>query len=453
MPRFGGGVLAASGLLIAASACSTLKNDSSAQSADGRSRPSAFAVAAEGNPAATAANHNDGQSVFRDDTFGDEYFWGDTLQLHLAIAGSAHGGVGPGLTPKQALAAGLKVDVDRLDKATVDAIRGGKANLDDPATTLALLKANAVVGVHAYYSGTSMTPTRIGITCAFCHSTVNDALTKGIGSRLDAYPNRDLNVGAIVAMAPTLTPFEQALKLDSAALRKVLHSWGPGRFDAEVNQDGKAFRPDGKTAATLIPAAFGLAGANLHTYTGWGSMPQWNAYVAVTQMHAKGTYFDPRLNDPAKFPVAQRTHFYDVRSTPDLVTPKLAALQAYQLSIEAPTPPANSYDQAAASRGKILFDGKATCSRCHVPPLFTEPGWPMHKASEIGIDDFQAMRSPDGRYRTTPLKGLFVRAKGGFYHDGRFATLDDVVNHYDGFFKLGLTAEQKHDLVEYLKSL
>jgi cytochrome c peroxidase len=170
-------------------------------------------------------------------------------------------------------------------------------------------------------------------------------------------------------------------------------------------------------------------------------------------MHGKGTFFDPRLNNPAKFPVAQRTHMYDVRNTPDLVTPHLAALHYYQMSIPAPAPPSNSYDHAAADRGRAVFGGQANCASCHVPPLFAEPGWPMHTAAEIGIDDFQAKRSPDERYRTTPLKGLFVRAKGGFYHDGRFATFDDVVNHYDQHFRLGLTAQQKHDLVEYLKSL
>jgi len=413
-------------------------------------------VRSQGNSAgeiARAGTVDEGKAIFRDDTFGDEYFWSDTLELHRAIAGDKHGGVGPGLTPRQALAAGLKVDMERLDRATIEAIRGGKANLDDPATTLALLKAGAVVGVKGFYNGAGMDPTRVGITCAICHSTVNDGLTKGIGSRLDGWPNRDLNIGAVIAMAPKLTPYETALQLDAEAIRKVLKSWGPGRYDAEVNNDGKAFRPDGKTGATLLPAAFGLAGINLHTYTGWGSVPHWNAYVAVTQMHGKGTFFDPRMNNPAKYPAAQRTHSYDVRNSPDMVTPKLASLQQYQLSIVAPTPPSNSYDHAAASRGKTVFESQAKCARCHVPPLFTEPGYPMHTAEEIGIDDFQAKRSPDERYRTTPLKGLFVRMKGGFYHDGRFATLEDVVAHYDAHFKLGLTPAQKHDLVEYLKSL
>jgi hypothetical protein len=399
-----------------------------------------------------AAIVSEGRSIFRPDTFGDEYYWGDTLELHLAIAGSKNGGVGPGLSPKQALEAGLKLDEDQLDHATIEAIHTG-TGLDDPKTTLALLKADAIVGVKAFYTNTGTQPARIGITCAFCHSTVDDAFSKGIGHRLDGWPNRDLNVGAIVAMAPKLTPFEQALQLDADAIRKVLKSWGPGKYDAVLIQDGKAFRPDGKPAATLIPAAFGLAGINLHTYTGWGSITHWNAYVAVTQMHGQGTFYDPRLNDAAKYPVAQRTHFYDVRPSTDLVTSKLGPLQEYQLSLAAPTPPEESFDQAAANRGRELFTGKATCGRCHVEPLFVEPGWPMHTAAEIGIDDFQAKRSPDDRYRTTPLRGLFARAKGGFYHDGRFATLDDVVEHYNNHFKLGLSAEQKRDLVEYLKSL
>jgi mono/diheme cytochrome c family protein len=395
----------------------------------------------------------EGRNIYRHDTFGDEYFWGDTLQLHRAIAGERHGGVGPGLTPRQALQLGLKVDVDHVPRIMGAAIRGGSASLDEVQTTLELLKADAVVGVKAFYDSGGLRPTRIGITCALCHSTVNDALTKGIGNRLDGWPNRDLDVGAIVALAPNLSPFEKALGLDAEAIRKALRSWGPGKYDAELIHDGKAYRPDGKSAATLLPAAFGLAGVNLHTYTGWGSITHWNAYVAVTQMHGRGRFFDPRLNDPAKYPVAQRTRMYDVRATPDQVTPKLAALHYYQMSIPAPTPPANSFDRAAADRGRALFEGQAKCASCHVPPLFVEPGWPMHTAAEIGIDDFQAKRSPDERYRTTPLKGLFVRAKGGFYHDGRFATLDDVVNHYDEHLKLGLTAQQKRDLVEYLKSL
>ena len=445
-------VAAAASVLVLAlgGGCSHLNTSGVPENSAVRTQPNSFSDDIRGN---SASMLDEGKGIFRHDTFGDEYFWGDTLQLNHAIAGERHGGVGPGLTPRQALQLGLKVDVDHVPRIMAQAIRGGSASLDEVQTTLELLKADAVVGVKAFYDSGGLRPTRIGITCALCHSTVNDALTKGIGNRLDGWPNRDLDVGAIVALAPRLTPFEQALRLDAETIRKVLRSWGPGKYDAELIHDGKAFRPDGKSGATLLPAAFGLSGVNLHTYTGWGSITHWNAYVAVTQMHGRGTFFDPRLNDPAKYPVAQRTRMYDVRATPDQVTPKLAALHYYQMSIPAPTPPTNSFDATAAARGQSLFTGQAKCASCHVPPLFVEPGWPMHTAAEIGIDDFQAKRSPDERYRTTPLKGLFVRAKGGFYHDGRFGTLDDVVNHYDAHLKLGLTASQKRDLVEYLKSL
>ncbi len=277
---------------------------------------------------------------------------------------------------------------------------------------------------------------------------------RGIGRRLDGWPNRDLNVGAIVASAPTLTPFSDLLGVDETTVRKVLQSWGPGRYDAELNQDGKPFRPDGKPATTVMPAAFGLAGVNLHTYSGWGSVTHWNAYVANTQMHGKGTFFDPRMNDAQRFPLAVKSGDWNKRDTPDLITSKLAALHFYQLSIPAPEPPAGAFDATAAQRGKALFESKAKCATCHVPPLFTEPGWPMHAASEIGVDDFQASRSPDKKfYRTTPLKGLFVRAKGGFYHDGRFEDYKAVVGHYNQVFNLGLSSTEANDLVEYLKSL
>jgi mono/diheme cytochrome c family protein len=293
----------------------------------------------------------------------------------------------------------------------------------------------------------------VGITCALCHSTVDDSFAKGIGRPLDGWPNRDLDVGAIVAAAPTLEPFAKLLGVDDATVRKVLKSWGPGKYDAELDQDGKAFRPDGKPAATLLPAAFGLAGVNLHTYTGWGSVTYWNAYVANTQMHGRGTFFDPRLKNRERFPVTQRSGFDDVRAKEDLVTPKLAALHFYQLALPAPHPPEGSFDREAAQRGAAVFQGKARCATCHVPPLFTEPGWSMHRPEEIGIDDFQASRSPDRMYRTTPLRGLFTRAKGGFYHDGRFADLDAVVDHYVKVLKLDLTAAERADLVQYLKSL
>jgi hypothetical protein len=403
----------------------------------------------DGNSSALLAQ---GRKVFRYDTFGSEAFWGGALHLNQAIAGEKNGGVGPGITPRQALQLGLKVDVAALPGTVVEALKAAKVNLDDPATTLVLLRANAVVGVTGVFDNSGKM-TSMGIQCAFCHSTVDNSFAPGIGRRLDGWPNRDLNVGAIVAAAPNLQPLTDYLGVDKATLLKVLASWGPGKYDAEINQDLKAMRPDGKSAATLIPAAFGLAGQNLHTYTGWGSVPYWNAYVAITQMHGQGVFFDPRLDDARKFPLAARQHAGHIRNTPDLVTAKLAALQYYQLSIPAPTPPKDSFDAAAAERGKGLFDGKARCATCHVPPLFSEPGWPMHTAAEIGIDGFQADRSPDDRYRTTPLRGLFARAKGGFYHDGRFADLNAVVDHYNSLKHLGLNGQEQHDLVEYLKSL
>jgi hypothetical protein len=395
-----------------------------------------------------------GRQIFRYDTFGDEVFWTGALKLERAIEGEALGGVGPGVSPKTALSVGLKVDMDKLPPELAAQILAGKVDLDAPATTVALLRLDAVVGVKAAVAGEGSNARlrSIGITCALCHSTVDNAFAAGIGHRLDGWPNRDLNVGAIIALAPDLSAVQKLLGASRSTVVKVLNSWGPGKFDAELFLDGKAFRPDGKSAATLLPAAFGLAGVNLHTYTGWGSVTQWNAFVANLEMHGSGTYFDPRLADGKRFPIAAKAKFYDVRAQNDAVTSKLAALQFYQLAIPAPKAPAGSYDAAAAERGQRVFE-TAQCSRCHVPPLFTEPGWNMHKAQEIGIDDFQASRSPDDRYRTTPLRGLFARSKGGYYHDGRYASLDAVVAHYDAFFRLHLKADQRHDLVEYLKSL
>jgi len=394
----------------------------------------------------------EGKKTFRFDTFGDEAFWGDTLKLHQAIAGSKLGGVGGGVSPKTALAVGLKVDMDALPKALVESLKAGKVNLDDPATTLALLKLNSVVGVKGVFDKKG-TLVSMGITCAFCHSTVDNAFIPGIGHRLDGWPNRDLNVGVIASLAPNLEPVAKRLHTDVETVKKVFASWGPGKYDAEILEDGKAFRPDGKSAATLLPAAYGLAGVNLHTYGGWGSVTHWNAYVANTQMHGKGTFYDPRMNDPAKYPIAVENKDWNMRSTPDMITAKLAALHFYQLAIAAPAPPAGSFDKKAAARGEALFTGKADCARCHVPPLFTEPGYNMHKPAEIGIDDFQSMRSPDAMYRTTPLKGLWSHQKGGFFHDGRFSTLLEVVNHYNTFLNLNLSDQEKTDVVEYLKSL
>jgi hypothetical protein len=394
----------------------------------------------------------EGRETFRFATFGDEAFWGDGLGLHLAIAGADNGGVGPGVSPETALEVGLKVDVEALPRALRRAAARGEVNLKDPATTLELLKLNAVVGVTGFFNNEGRI-TSMGIQCALCHSTVDDSFAKGIGRRLDGWANRDLNIGAIVALAPRLDPVAELLEVDVATVREVLNSWGPGRFDAILLLDGKAFRPDGKSASVLLPPAFGLAGVNLHTWTGWGGISHWNALVANLEMHGQGTFFDPRLDDETKFPVAARAGFGNVRAEEDLITPLLPALQIYQLALPAPPAPRDSFDSEAAKRGEELFNGKADCGRCHVPPLYTEPGWNMHTGAEIGIDEFQASRSPDERYRTAPLKGLWTHTKGGFYHDGRFATLGAVIDHYNAHFSLGLTGEEKRDLAQFLKSL
>ena len=348
-----------------------------------------------------------GEQVFRFDTFGDEAFWGDTLKLHQAIEGAKLGGVGPGVSPKIALAVGLKVDVDALPRNLVEQIERGRVNLNDPAVTLLLLKLNAVVGLTGTFNS-SGTLKSIGIQCALCHSTVDNSKpelcagqispnpgTGCIGRRLDGWANRDLNVGAIVALAPDLSVVANLLQTDQATVRKVLNSWGPGKFDAELFMDGKAFNPQQVTdgvitgtnvpGATLIPPAFGLGGVNLHTWLGWGSVPHWNAFVANLEMHGKGRFFDPRLNNAAQFPIAAANGFADlphINPDDDQITPKLAALQLYQLSLPAPNPTVH-FDKAAAARGDELFSGKAGCNNCHVEPLWTEPGWNLHTPSDV----------------------------------------------------------------------
>jgi hypothetical protein len=415
----------------------------------------------EGNDAAirdhAAKLVRDGREIFRFDTFGSEAFWGGALRLHQTIAGAANRGVGPGLSPRAALSLGLKVDADALPPDLVNAIKRGAVNLDDPATTLSLLKLDAVVGVKGIF-GTDGKLASVGIRCALCHSTVNQSFSTNaipagnIGKRLDGWPARDLNVGAVIAFAPTVKPFADLLGVDESTVRRVLMSWGPGKFDAELILDGKAFRPDGNSAATLLPPAFGLAGSSQHTYTGWGGIAHWNAFVANLEMAGSGRFWDPRLNDASRFPIAAKAGFGDRRPEKDLVTSKLAALHAYQIAIPAPSQERNPFDWRVRN-GESLFNGKAQCATCHVPPLYTEPGWNMHTPEEIGIDDFQASRSPDRRYRTTPLAGMVAKRKGGFYHDGRFPTLRNVVNHYDRHFDLRLTEEEKRDLVAFLASL
>jgi hypothetical protein len=408
-----------------------------------------------------------GRRVFRFDTFGDEAVWGGVLGLHKAIEGSRFGGVGPGVSPKVALTLGLKVDAQAIPKKVAKAIKAGKVNLDDPAVTLTLLKLNAVVGVRGFFNQDGSLQS-VGITCAVCHSTVDNSFAPGIGKRLDGWPNQDLNVGAIVSAAPNLTPLEQALHADEATVKKVLLSWGPGMFDAELNLDGKAFRPDGKPAATRIPSAFGKDGQNLHTWEGgWGTVTYWNAFVANLEMHGLGNFYDPRLDDAARFPIAAaagfgHTHPYvgqgvlpvprNGTGMPDKVTAALRSLHFYQLALPVPRPPKGSFNAAAAARGRAVFNGQGRCSNCHVGAIGTEPGYNAHKPAEICTDAFQADRGPDGTYVTAPLQALFTRSKRGFYHDGRFPTLLDVVNHYDSCFKLGLSASQKSDLVEFLKS-
>lgn len=413
----------------------------------------------------------EGRQTFRFDTFGDEAFWGDTLELHKAIEGSTFGGLGAGISPNTAVALGLKVDVEALPQRLVAQLRKGRVNLDDPATTLDLLKHNAIVGVTGFFNANG-TLRSMGIQCALCHSTVDNSLAFGIGHRLDGWANRDLNIGAIIAASPGLNAITRILQIAAptatdATVKAVLSSWGPGKFDAELLLDGKAMNPvTGASGATLLPNAYGLAGFNLHTWTGgWGTVTYWNALVANIEMRGKGNFFDARLDNAAQFPIAAALGLGHITTDADSdrITSKLPALQFYQLAIPAPKPQAGvDFDLAAAQRGDELFGGKAKCGSCHTEPLWTEPGWNTHTPEDIKIERFQADRSPDHSYKTMNLAGLFVRErglfmapqnKGRFYHDGRFKTLLDVVDSYNTRFGLGLTAGEKTDLVEYLKSL
>ena len=419
----------------------------------------------------------EGRETFRFDTFGDEAFWGGQLRLHEAINGLVLGGVGGGITPRTALQLGLKVDIAALPPQDAARLRRGDLNLDAVSTTIALLRSNAVVGLKGFFNSSGDRLTSVGIQCALCHSTVDDSVAPGVGLRLDGLANRDLNIGAIAASAPNLSPVAELLKTDVATVRRVLNSWGPGKFDAQLLLDGKAFNPaqvshgvvtgTNVPGATMLPNALGLLGFNQHTWTGsWGTVTYWNAFVGNIEMHGKGTFFDPRLDNAAQFPIAAANGFGHIRTPPDedRITPKLAALHFYQLSLPVPVPvPGQDFSPQAAQRGSELFTGRARCNDCHVKPLFTEPGWNLHKPEDIGIDSFQADRSPDRSYKTQNLAALFLREngrymnpanKGRFYHDGRFATLLDVVNHYDILFPdVNLSEGEKLDLVEYLKSL
>ena len=358
-----------------------------------------------------------GKGIFRFETFDDERFWTDTARMHEVVESA--------VSPALALQVGLKVDADALPQPVKDAIVAGQVDLGSPATTVTLLKLGAVVGLKGTVTQTAAgkdTLTRLGITCALCHSTVDNSFAPGIGHRQDGYPNHDLNVGAIIALSPAIPP----------ATKSILNTWGPGMYDARFNFDGISI-------PVVIPPAYGLYGVAKEIYTGDGPVSYWNAYVAVTQMHGQGTFQDARLG-------------INVVKSPDLVTPLLPALRQYQLSLSAPMAPTGSYDVAAAARGKTLFNGAANCSTCHTGSLFTDiNNGTLHTAAEVGQDPEFARRSATGRYRTTPLRGLLQHAPN--FHDGKAKTLADVVIHYDQRFALKLSAQQKADLAEYLKTL
>lgn len=392
---------------------------------------------------------DEGKEIFRYDTFGDEALWTDVLELDKAIIGEVNGGFGPGLDPATALAVGLKVDATALPQAVVDGINDGSISLTDPMTTVALLSLDAVVGVKGTFEDGNLISA--GITCALCHSNVDDSFSTGIGNRRDGWANTDLNVGAILGFVNN-TALADILHVDTATFNSVVNAWGPGRFSAALLLDGKATDPEGNIKPPIIPPAYGLQGITHTTYTGWGDISYWNRFVGILEMGGIGNFSDPRLNDPEKFPLAVERGVYNITVPNDMIDAKLAPLREYQLSILAPKPDPNSYDETMAIRGKILFDGKANCISCHAGPVFADNI--LHDPEEIGIDDFEANRSPTEKYRTPPLRGLFVKAEGkGFFHDGRFATLNDVVTHYDNHFNLDLTNSEQLDLVEYLKAL
>jgi len=348
-------------------------------------------------------NKMDGQFIFRFDTFGDEQLWTDILRMHEVVQSA--------VSPRTALAVGLKVDSSVLPPSFLS-----KYSLDDPATTVELLRRNAVVGIVAKVEDRKITS--LGVTCALCHSTVDDSVTAGVGNRLDGWPNRDLDPGRIIALSPALTPEQKA----------VYNSWGPGYYDARFNQDGI-------NGPVLIPPAYGLQNVPLEIYTGDGPVSYWNNYVAVTQMGGQGSFCDPRIN-------------VCVSDSPDLVQSKLPALLQYQLSLQKPPPPPGSFDTAAAARGKPLFDG--ACASCHSGTAFTDAPT-LHDAAETGMDPAYAQRSATKKYRSTPLRALWQHAP--YFHDGSAPDLPAVVEHYDQHFTLNLTADQKRDLVEFLKSL
>lgn len=357
---------------------------------------------------------NNGQQIFRHETFGNEKFWTDTARMHEVVQSA--------VSPNTALKVGLKVDADAIPAEVAQAIKAGQVDLNSPATTVTLLKLNAVVGLRGtvWTVGGKDTLVRLGITCALCHSTVNNSFAPGIGQRQDGWPNRDLNVGGIIALSPAIPADKKA----------IYNSWGPGKYDPR-------FSIDGQNTPLVLPPAYGLARVRNETYTAEGPISYWNAYVAVTQMHGQGNFADPRLG-------------INVQQSPDLVTSKLPALRDYQHSLDTPRPPAGSFNPAAAGRGRGIFN--RTCASCHIAATGTDNNnGKLHAPDETGMDGAYAARTANKAYRTTPLRGLWQHPP--YFHDGSAATLADVVAHYNRVRNLGLTPEQQQDLVEFLKSL
>jgi hypothetical protein len=374
----------------------------------------------------SSADHlADGQRIFRYDTFGDEQLWTDVLRMHEVIAA---------VSPATALGVGLKVDLHALPAGVIDALKAGTVDLNDPAVTIDLLRLNSVVGVVGHV-GDSGRVESVGVTCALCHSSVDDSFAKGIGNRLDGWANTDLNVGAIVALSPALDP----------GLKAEFNAWGPGKYDPRHHAfDGTSIIGlNTPSVPIVIPPIYGLKRVGYETFTGDGPISYWNSYVGVSQMGGQGTFRDPRIG-------------LEIVQEPDLVTPKLPALLAYQLSLRTPMAPKGSFDQSAAARGKQIFRNEARCVTCHTGPAFTDvlsgDTLPfLHDPSEVGTEPIYAERSATKKYRTTPLRALFQHAP--YFHDGSAADLPAVVEHYNRQLSLNLTRAQKADLVEFLKSL
>lgn len=333
----------------------------------------------ESDSAAVPAVVEQGKQIFRFDTFGDETTWTDTLRMHEVIRTA--------VDPKTALSVGLKVDSEALPPPVVQGIQNGTVSLTSPDTTVALIKLDAVVGVKGKVETINGkdTLTRVGVTCALCHSTVDDSFAAGIGKRLDGWPNRDLNPGAIIALSPALSETKKA----------IYNSWGPGKYDPRFNLDGK-------NGPQVIPPAYGLQGIHRITSTGDGEdVAYWNRYVGVTQMGGHGTFSEPRTN------------VHVTNGTDDRITSRLPALQAYQLALPAPRPPGGSFDADAARRGQHVFNGPGKCATCHSGSKFTDANERLHPASDVvsepepdGAPSY-ASRSATRQYRTAPLRGLW----------------------------------------------